>query len=419
MINPLYLVFIPIVHRFLYRWVTRARLHYIFPLVYTVYVVYLTMRTEYGLIGYTLSTIPITGDLHTSIVLVIDPHTLVFLFINSLIYFILVKNKFSENYYFLPILSMLTLVYFSLDLLLCIMLLSIIFMYIAFFNKNHSLINYYLLSITLFLIGFLFTNTFNIGVIVVYTKFGSIYGMSEKYVGIGLFIYFIMFLSIVFISINFYPFIEEPGVDRFSRLFLLVYSLSIILRLKPILDSLYTYLYIIYMYSLIVLGSINMFNHSILYLKTQEVEYVDYYELSYIPLILVPNTPFVYVVIVYTLITHILHKFLFTEKEYIIDVIKLSQIGLVPLAGGLSKILFFILVTRYSGLFLTIVPLITYVFMLVSLLTRIREVFLSNVFFYTSIVLNILLLLTALFVEPVGSFLYKYPDVYYKIIFGA
>lgn len=419
MINPLIPVSIPILHRVLYRWIYRFELNYLFPLMYTAYVIYLTMKTGYELFGYSLSTIPIMGDLHAPIILVIDPHTLVFLYINSFIYFMLVKYSLRESSRLLLLISVLTLTCFSLDLLLCLVLLSILYIYIVLLSNNSSLVNYYLLSIILFTIGFLFTNTYNISLIVVYTKFSSIYGVNENLLGIGLYIYILVFLTQVFISINFYPFVEKTSFEKWSNLFLLLYSISIVMRLKPILDTLYIELYSVYAYSLILLSLINMLNHSILYLKTRIEEYVNHYELSYIPLTLVLNTSFTYPVIIYTLVTHIIHRFIKQSGNNYEYTTMLSQIGLPPLIGGLARILFFILVIRYVGLLLTIIPLITYMYMLISCLTIIKENIFYKPLFYYHIVSNIVLLILLIYIEPIGSILYRFPDFYYRIVFGV
>lgn len=403
----------------MYKWIRKFELNYLFPIIYTIYIFYLTLKTGYEMLGYSLSTIPLMGDLHTSLILVIDPHTLVFLYINAFIYFILIKYCLRENQHLLLLLSVLTLTYFSLDLLLCIILLSTVFIFIVFIEKKTHLINYYSLIMLLFIIGYLFTNTYNIGIIVVYSKFSSIYSINENVVGIGLFIYTLVFTLLVFLAINLYPLVEENLFDKWIRIFLLLYSIAIIMRLKPILDTLYVDLYNIYAYSLTTLSLINMLNHSILYLKTRSVEYIDYYELSYIPLILVPNTSFTYPVITYTLITHIIHKLVGVSSENTNYINILSQIGLLPLLGGLSRILFFILIIKNSSLLLTIIPLITYMYMLINCLTWIKE----NIFYkqqlYYHIVTSIVLLILLIHIEPIGSILYRFPHVYYKIVFGV
>lgn len=302
---------------------------------------------------------------------------------------------------------------------MCTILLSIVFVNNALINNKYSVVNYYLIHLVLFIIGFLFTNTFNISILVVYTKFSNLYGINVNQIGVGLYMYLITYLLLITISINFYPFIEKTEIDKTHRLFILIYSLSILMRLKPIFESLFTNLYNIYMYSLITLTSLNMLNHSILYLKTREEIYVDYYELSYIPLILVPNTYFTYPVIVCLLITHMIHSHILSDNTNLKDIVKLSQIGLIPLIGGLSRILSLVLVIRYLGLFPVIIPLLTYMFMLTTCLTSIRKLYFNNLFTYMSITLSIVLILLLIVVEPVGLILYKYPDVYYKIVFGV
>ncbi|MEM4533045.1 MAG: hypothetical protein QXU89_05240, partial [Desulfurococcaceae archaeon] len=120
MINPLYPFFIPILHKLLSKWIRRVELHYLFPSIYLLYTIYSALYVKYSVYGYSLSTIPVFAEIHTPIILIIDPHVTVFQFINALIYFIIVKQNPGENTRLIPLISVLTLNYYSLDLLLCV-----------------------------------------------------------------------------------------------------------------------------------------------------------------------------------------------------------------------------------------------------------------------------------------------------------
>ncbi|MEM1676184.1 MAG: hypothetical protein QXW87_03910 [Desulfurococcaceae archaeon] len=420
MINPLYPFFIPILHKLLSKWIRRVELHYLFPSIYLLYTIYSALYVKYSVYGYSLSTIPVFAEIHTPIILIIDPHVTVFQFINALIYFIIVKQNPGENTRLIPLISVLTLNYYSLDLLLCVILLLIIIIYIVFIDNKIVFINYYLIIIMLFTIGFLFTNTYNIGLIVAYTKFRHIYGVAEQALIIGFFIYILLFLTILFISINFYPFVERDNLGNWNKIFLLIYSLSILFRLKPILETLYVDIYNLLKYSTLVLSTVNMLNHSILYLKTRESIYIDYYELSFIPLILFSGTYFAYIVLVLIIVTHLIHTSLSeTNSLCSKDSILLSKIGLPPLIGGLPRILSTIIMVKFIGLLFTIIPLLTYMFILIVSLTQFRRSLLDESIIRKHFVLNILLITSILLIEPVGRILYRFPDVYYKVIFGV
>ncbi|MEM1826050.1 MAG: hypothetical protein QXX35_04765, partial [Desulfurococcaceae archaeon] len=71
------------------------------------------------------------------------------------------------------------------------------------------------------------------------------------------------------------------------------------------------------------------------------------------------------------------------------------------------------------GLLFTIIPLLTYMFILIVSLTQFRRSLLDESIIRKHFVLNILLITSILLIEPVGRILYRFPDVYYKVIFGV
>lgn len=415
MIIPLYLAFIPIIHYICINIIRIRRINFIFPISYLIILTYTIVSSSGALRGYTLSTIPVLGDLHIPIILVMDNLSIVFLIFILIYYFYVVVNlHYPEEILMISIITLNTL---SMDLLLSLILFLLILLYHALIIGNKEIISYSMIFTILFILGYIFTNTFNIGLLIFFNRFNQV---PEEILGLGIYFYIISYLYILFLSSIFQPVIVKPVIDVRNRLLLMLYSLPILLRLLIVMGTLYNdSFYPMYSYSLFILANINTLYYVFKYISSYETKFIQHYEISSLFLLLSIVTPLSYKTILFITTLYITHNVLGEIFKTLDKYIILSRLGIFPLPGFLAKIYFFIALYSYFGIFSLIIPLICFLYMFFASIHLIPS---SNIFnekiISLSLILSLLLLVVIDFYSTTALSLFNLSN-YQQIIFGV
>ncbi len=417
MIIPLYLVFTPLIH-YIITSIVKIRnniVNFVFPTIYLVLLTYLIIDTRGLLRGYTLSTLPILGNLHTSLILVTDYLSLVFLSLILIYYFFITINMTHREK--LVLISMLTINALTLDLLLSMMIFLIITLYLTIIKGNTKIIKYSMVFTILFLLGYIFTNTFNIGLLVFLNRFRY---LPEELLGLGTYLYLLGYLYLLFLPIGFQPIIRKTVIDPDDKFFIIFYALPILFRLLPILGLLYNdTFYRIYSYFLLALASVNMLHYTISYLSGRKLDDIEAYEYSGLFLLLCIASPSSLQVALLAITLYFIHDIIASVSKHLEKYVILSRLGVFPLPGFLVKMYFFATLYSYLGVLALIIPLLTFLFMIFASIQLMSQApLLDKRFFSISIIVSIILILVIDVYGLTASTLFKLPD-YQRIVFGV
>ena len=378
------------------------------------------------LIAYSLSNIPILGDLHTAIILVVDKLSMVMLVLIGIYYLYITignmyKHVFTVDQFIL--LSILVLNATTLDLILSFTLFLALTLYLVTIKNNFFITKYAIIYVLLFTFGYLFSNTFNIGLLIFLYRFLH---LPENLLGLGTYLYTLGYLSILFLSINSQPlFNRNTKLDQDERLGLLLFSLPIILRLQPVLSILYnTTFYYVYCYFLLVIGSLGVLHYSLKYLGEARSEYLVFYESAYMLLALSIGSPMGLYAVLIVLIVYFIHYILgkasiFSSKNSLKDLVVLSRVGLFPFPGFLARVYVFSVLYAFFGVAGLIIPLISYLFLIFASVSEYAYTLLlggKSVFLLT--ILSLIIMFSSTFLESTSNSLYMLGD-YQRIVFGV
>ncbi len=417
MFIPLYLAIIPLLHYIVKRLVKIRNIYidYLFPLMFSLIIINHLLQKGMNISAYTLSSIPILGDLYTPIIMIIDPFTVVF---DILLLFIYVseisRRTIGEKPYILLTIAMSILFIHSLDLLVNLLLMMLIFLNIFTSSKKKSyglVITYIYLNI----VGYLFTNTFNIGILIYLNKFNVV---NAGILGLGIVFYILSYLYLLFIIIKEYPFttgFEKDSMERGVELALVIVISAVLSRLFPILSILYyDKIFSITKILVLIFTILTMMKHSLSYLNGY-TDALKYYELSYIPLTFILSSPWNYASLVLIMVSYILHSYL-EDIDTWRETIQLSRIGIFPTPGFISRFIILGTVLYYLGILPFILIVLFYIILLLSSpqnslslnSNRLLLISMSSIFYLISI--NTLL--------EIGSQVFNL-ILYMRIVFGV
>ena len=408
---------IPLIHYSIHEVVDRRlSTRIILPLIYSFIVIYLIMNSGVVYRLY-LSTIPVLGDLHAPIILVADQLSIIFLVVITLLYFKVALTGVDKFKYI--ILSMLSINCLSMDLLLSQIILFVIVIYMFHKKEYRDVGKLLLISPALFTLGYILTNSINIGVLLYNYSFQNV---DKQVLGLGLYTYLINYIYVSWLSIELKPLFRDHWLHNEDLdLYLQLYSLPLLLRLNPFLgllcnDSHYR----LYLYTAILLASVNILYNTIKTIETNVNQYVTAYDYSYLAFLLPLYTPLsIYTMILQLLVNAIYRVLPCIKRVNFSKAILFSKIGLFPLPGFIVKILTIYVVYTVIGFIGIILPLISIVFTHFNYYNQVKTTYhqyTPQYLFLTSILL-IILLFTPYIIDIGVELLFL--RRYYSYVFGV
>ncbi|OYT40892.1 MAG: hypothetical protein B6U89_00690 [Desulfurococcales archaeon ex4484_58] len=388
-------------------------IRYVPPIIYAMYVAYLSISRFGRITGYSLSTIPMMGDIQLSIIFILDDITLIYLILISIIYmFLTLNNTIIKNHEILITLSIITLLSSSLDLILnFITTLSIL---IIFSMEKKTYIYVATFFTALNILGYLISNTINVGLIVHYYIYNTV---SKPLLGYGVYLYVLAYFLLLSVSIEMYPILRgRRKLDEYDFLLTIVSSM-ILLRLLPSLMLLYydSFFYV-FKYSILALSILNLLHYSLKILEKNTM-YLKNYELGYIPLTLILTTPYAFIALNLLITTYLIH--IFIERIHGSVWIDLSRIGLPPTPGFIPRFLIILLILLKLGVLPFMLVILTMTYTVIGFHLNIRYKMLFNDYLlYIMIFLSLILILLVKEYSGIFSLLFNL-KVYRNIVYGV
>jgi len=367
----LYTLFIPVIH-YIARKLKLAgstMTDIAFPLAFLAITLREALELRDRVRGITLSTIPVLGNLHLPVILVLDKLSVVMLVATGVFYTYLVVcwlKKANRRDEVLLTITALTVNCLLLDLLLSTVMLSIILAYLALVEDERFYADTLFVHILFFTLGYALTNTVNLGLLPFLARSGQV---PVKYAELGTYIYVVAYTLVLFTALGVKPVLNtEREFNAVSETVLTLYAVPVILRLLPVLyDISHSTLYAVYAYSTLFFATLTNLHYAFKYLKVGELKYLLAFDSSYIVFALSLQPPLTVHAGLIALLTVFLHKLSYSILEQhkvrgFKENLVLSSTGAFPYPGFIARATTLAYLFSSYGIAFAILPLITTVF---------------------------------------------------------
>jgi len=367
----LYTLFIPVIH-YIARKLKLAgstMTDIVFPLAFLAITFREALELRDRVRGITLSTIPVLGNLHLPVILVLDKLSVIMLITTGAFYTYLAAywlKRASPRDEVLLTITALSANCLSLDLLLSTVMLSIIIVYLALVEGERFYANILFVHLLLFTLGYAFANTVNVGLLPFLARSWRI---PVEYAGLGTYIYATAYSLVLFTALGVKPILNaERKLNTISETALTLHTMPIILRLLPALyDISRNTLYAAYAYSTLFFATLTNLHYAFKYLKVGELKYLLAFDTSYIILALSLQPPFAIHAGLTALLAISVHKLSYSILERsgvhgFGENLVLSSVGVFPYPGFIARVTTLAYLFTNYGVAFAILPVITTVF---------------------------------------------------------